>query len=114
LGAMIEKSGEKDFDEYIKANTNQIQKNVIDFLQPLAEHSIPNFIEGILNIWLTKSHLDGQNINKSLEKMMQILISLKLTPHSVINSINKYIEKNQLMSKRPNSKKVTVLTKSDS
>ncbi len=46
--------------------------------------------------------------------MMQILISLKLTPHSVINSINKYIEKNMLMSKRPNSKKVTVLTKSDS
>ncbi len=32
LGAMIEKSGEKDFDEYIRANTNQIQKNVIDFL----------------------------------------------------------------------------------
>ena len=46
--------------------------------------------------------------------MMQILIALKLKTHSVINSVNKFIEKKLLGSKKPSSKKTCMLSRSDS
>ena len=83
VAALIEKSGDKakeSLNEYIKSKTNPIQKNVIYFLQPLADLSPAPFIEGMLQVWLTKAHLDGLNLSKTLEKMMQVLISVRLPP----------------------------------
>jgi len=96
LAAIIDKADAKAKEslvEYIKAKTNPIQKYVIEFLRPLAETSPHNFLEGILLVWMNKNNLAGLNLNKSLEKMMQILISVRLKPHVVIESINKFIEK---------------------
>lgn len=46
--------------------------------------------------------------------MMQLLISLQLKPHEVINSINKFIENKGMMTKKQNYKKICILTKADS
>jgi len=75
----------------------------------LAEHNTNKFIEGILQVWLTKVHLDGTNVSKYLERLMQLLIALQLKPHVVINSINKFIENKSLMTKKLNYKKVCIL-----
>ena len=117
IAAVIEKSGEKakeSLENYIRSKTNPIQKYVIDFLQPLADHSPHNFIEGMLKVWLTKAHLEGLNLSKTLEKMMQMLISVKLKPHTVISAINKLIEKRNLMSKKVNTKKISILKRTES
>lgn len=65
-------------------------------------------------MWMNKNNLVGLNLNKSLEKMMQILISVRLKPHIVIESINKFIEKRQLMTKKPSSTKMVKLQKLES
>jgi hypothetical protein len=96
LANIIEKSeprAKESLVEYIKSKTNPIQKYVIEFLRPLAETSPNYFLEGILLVWMNKKNLVGMNLNKSLEKLMQILISVRLKPHVVIDSINKFIEK---------------------
>lgn len=115
LATSIDKSEGKDsLQDYIRVKTNPIQKYVIEFLRPLAETSPHNFIEGVLLVWMNKSNLDGLSLNKSLEKMMQILTSVRLRPHTVIESVNKFVEKRQLMTKKPSSSKVTKLQKIES
>lgn len=113
LSGIIEKCEDpraKDsLSEYIRSKTNPIQRYVIEFLRPLAETSPHYFLEGILLVWMNKKNLVGMNLNKSLEKMMQILISVRLKPHIVIESINKFIEKRQLMTKKPHNKMVRLL-----
>lgn len=112
LAAIIDKAepqAKESLMEYIKAKTNPIQKYVIEFLRPLAETSPHNFLEGILLVWMNKNNLSGLNLNKSLEKMMQILISVRLKPHVVVESINKFIEKRQLMTKKPSTSKMVKL-----
>lgn len=83
-------------------------------MRPLAETSSANFLEGMLAVWMNKKSLGDLNVNKSLEKMMQILISVRLKPHNVIESINKFIEKRNLMTKKPSTSKVVKLLKIDS
>lgn len=82
-----------------------------DFLQPIAEQNPNNFIEGVLLVWLDKNLLEGLNLSKSLEKLMQILISLRLKPEIVIAAVNKFVEKRNLLSKKPGSKKLTKLAR---
>ncbi len=116
LSTIIDKSGEKAKEslvEYIKSKQNPIQKYVVEFLRPLSETSTHNFVEGILLVWMNKKNLVDMNLNKSLEKMMQILISVRLKTHMVIDSINKFIEKRNLMTKKPPSLKLVRLQKID-
>lgn len=100
--------------DYIKQNTNPIQKYVIDFLRPLAETSYNHFINGILLVWMNKKNLVGMNLHKSLERIMQILQSVRLKPYVVIESVNKFIEKRNLQTKKSSSNKKTELKKIDS
>lgn len=72
----------------------------------MAETSPNNFIEGILLVWIHKGNLAGMNVNKSLEKIMQILQSVRLKPYIVIESLNKFIEKRQFFTKKASSKRV--------
>ncbi|CDW85800.1 n-terminal domain-containing protein [Stylonychia lemnae] len=115
LSSSIEKSEQKEtLQNYINSKANLIHKFVIDFLRPLAQTSSPYFIEGILFVWMDKKNLTGMNLNQSLEKMMQILISVRLSTHVVIEAINLFVQKNDLATKKPSSKKIVKLQKIDS
>jgi hypothetical protein len=67
----------------------------------------------MLLVWMNKKNLIDMNLNKSLEKMMQILISVRQKTYLVIDSINKFIEKRNLMTKKPASTKMLKLQKID-
>ena len=67
--------------DYIRQKTNAIQRYVIDFLRPLAETSPHYFVEGIMLLWMNKKNLMGMNLHKALEKIMQILQSVRMKPY---------------------------------
>ena len=62
-------------EESLQKGYNSIQRKVIELLRPLAKKLPDMLIDGALKVWLFKSSL-GQdvNINKSYEKLLQILI----------------------------------------
>ena len=75
-------------------------------LRPIAKKIPDQFIEGALNVWLRKSLLGNIEINRSYEKIIQMLVSVYhasenvktqrldyiLPVYTVINSMIKYIQ----------------------
>lgn len=95
------------FEEKLQQNMNLIQKNIIALLRPIAKKIPEQLVEGALNVWLKKSLLNGLNINRSYEKIIQMLVCVYnasenhrknnridyiLPIYQVINSMIKYIQ----------------------
>ena len=64
-------------EDYMNSNLNAIQKKVLQLLRPIAKKIPDQFIEGTLNVWLRKSLLGNVDINRSYEKIIQILICIQ-------------------------------------
>lgn len=66
---------------------------MISLLEPVNHKYSFYLIKGFLEIWKTSSTLSGIgiNINQGCEKIIQILVSLQVEPHEVIDAVNKWI-----------------------
>lgn len=63
---------------------------------------------------MDKKNLDNtSNVHKSLEKLMQILQSVKLSHYQVVECINHLIEKHKWKTQAPKNKKKIVLIRTD-
>ena len=83
--------------EYLNSRFNNVQRYIVDFLKPLADTNTQHLIEGVLSVWLDKKNLGSTgNIHASLEKLMQLSQSVKITHYQVVESVCNYIEKNRL------------------
>ena len=86
--------------------TNPVQRQLLDFLRPLSDTSSNQLIEGFLMVWMDKKNLDPQtNLHKALEKIMQLLQSIKVKHYHVVECLNNQIEKQRWKTAPPKSKK---------
>lgn len=98
--------------DYIKMKTNSIQNLVLDFLKPLSDTSSNQLIEGILLVWMDKKNLDSHaSIHKNLEKLMQILQSIRVKYYQVVECVNNLVEKQKWRTAPPKSKKYLKLSR---
>jgi hypothetical protein len=75
---------------------DSVQWYILDFLKPLTDTSSNQLIEGILMVWMDKKNLyHSSNLHKKLEKIMQVLQSVKIKHYHVIECLNQYINKKQ-------------------
>lgn len=92
--------------EYIYHKTNTIQRQIIDFLKPYADNYTMELIEGIVLVWMDKKNLDTTtNMHKSLEKLIQIIQSVKVPHFQIVECINNLIEKHKWKTLPPKNKK---------
>ena len=77
-------------------------------MRPIAKKIPDQFIEGALDVWLKKKNLGNVDINRSYEKLIQMIVSVYqvndlkgnkleyiMSVQQVILSINKYIEESK-------------------
>ena len=66
---------------------------MISLLEPVNSKYSFYLIRGFLEIWKSSSTLTGigVNINQGCEKIIQILVSMQVEPHEVIDAVNKWI-----------------------
>jgi hypothetical protein len=63
---------------------------------------------------MDKKNLDNtSNVHKSLEKLMQILQSVKLSHYQVVECINQLIQKHDWKTQPPKNKKKVTLLRAD-
>lgn len=95
---------EESFNQF----SNPIQKQIIKLMRPIAKKIPDQFIEGALDVWLKKKNLGNVDINRSYEKLIQMIVSVYqvndlkgnkleyiMSVQQVILSINKYIEESK-------------------
>lgn len=75
--------------DYIRMKTNSVQRQLLDFLKPLSDTTTIQLVEGFLMVWMHKKNLDpSMNLNKSLDKIMQLLQSMKVKHYLVVECVN--------------------------
>ena len=67
----------QDFQTFVRQKRLEpIQMSVIDLLDPLATKSVDQFMEGILDVWMSRTLLTqhNKNINESCQNLVQIVL----------------------------------------
>lgn len=69
-------------------------------------------MDGIIGVWISKKKLEDLDINKAIQKLLEITTAIKIPPDVFIYNICRFVEKKNLISKKY-GKSAKVLTKED-
>jgi len=107
------KAPSDDFEAYLKERMNDIQKTIIRFLVPLAEAFPSEFMLGIIEVWLNRIHLgegiDKQLMNKQYEKLFQVITTVNMPMHYVLDGAIKTMENRKYAPQKQSGKKEVLL-----
>jgi len=73
-------------ETYMQENFNPVQSSIISFFEPIAKSNPQQVVFGFLEIWKVSGNITQQGLNKNeaCEKLVQMLLSMQIPPHTVI------------------------------
>ena len=79
--------------EYLDAQFNSIQGTIYNFMQPITSQYTKEIVFAFLNIWCNSDDFGkiGMPVNEGCEKIIQLLLSMSIEAHEVIDSVTQYI-----------------------